>query len=261
MIPDAIIVFTDGASRGNPGPGGWGAVLILPAIGQNQNGQFKVKSLKSKVKVVELGGREEHTTNNRMELAAAIQALSYVSRLELKTYNFKLYSDSSYLINGITKWIGGWRENGWKTKAKKEVENRDLWEKLAAAASGKEIEWRLITGHAGVAGNARCDEIATRFADGFQPELYDCPLEAYPIKNILDAGVSGVSDTDKKSRDRKRSRAAAYSYVSMVNGVIQTHNTWAACEKRVKGRRGARYQKVFSAEEEKRLREVWSGKR
>jgi len=197
--------------------------------------------------VKEIGGREEHTTNNRMELRAAIEALRFASSLNAK--RLTLYADSSYLINGITKWIHGWQKNGWKTKAKGDVENRDLWEKLVDLAGNKNIEWKRIGGHAGVSGNERCDEIATSFADGEKPKLYNGPLSGYPNKKILDFSSDEKYLKDKTAA-RGRTRAAAYSYVSLVDGIVQTHKTWVECERRVKGVKGAKYKKVLTLAEE-----------
>lgn len=161
------IIFTDGSSRGNPGPGGWGTVVI------------------SKDKVVELGGREEITTNNKMELSAAIEGLKAADPASSIT----LYSDSQYVIKGITEWIHGWQRKGWKNAQKKAVLNRDLWEELLLASLGKEIVWKYVKGHDDSAGNIRCDEIATRFADGEKMNLYNGPMEKYPftdiVKNVL----------------------------------------------------------------------------
>src|SRR3989338_9482667 len=135
MSLESIFIFTDGASRGNPGPGGFGAIVIVP---KNQDSGFMIQ---------ELGGRKEHTTNNRMELLAAIKALQQIQDSRFK---IQVFTDSSYLINGITKWIYGWQKNGWKTKAKQDVENRDLWEKLIEISRNKEIQWKQIGGHVGV---------------------------------------------------------------------------------------------------------------
>lgn len=253
MIRDSIIIFTDGSSRGNPGPGGFGAVIVY------NDSEFQVES--EKWKVQELGGGEQHTTNNRMELQAAISVLSFLSKVSAKggsasggkgQRSIVVYCDSSYVINGITKWVFGWQKNGWKTATKKVVENRDLWEKLIEAVRGKKIEWKQVGGHVGVVGNERCDEIATAFADGNRPELYSGVLKNYRIKNILDVGQDAVA-TQKKSSGRAHSRAAAYSYVSAVDGAVETHKTWAECEKRVKGTSGAKYKKALSAEDEKEI--------
>jgi ribonuclease HI len=220
-----ISIFTDGASRGNPGPGGWGSVIV------------------SEDRVKELGERADSTTNNRMELTACAEALETVKDAEIT-----VYTDSSYVINGITKWVRGWKANGWVTKTKDEVLNRDLWEKLVSTTEGKNVTWEYVGGHSGIAGNERCDEIATSFADKLEIELFSGALSDYPIKNILDLSHS-VEKVSKKSH----SNAKAYSYVSMIDGKIQIHATWAECEARVKGKSGARFKKAISQEQEQEI--------
>jgi ribonuclease HI len=133
-----VVIYTDGACSGNPGPGGWGAVL-------QWNGTVK-----------ELHGGEPQTTNNRMELMAAIQALEGLSR----PATVQLYTDSKYLLDGITKWIHGWQRNGWRTAAKQPVKNADLWRRLVEAMDGHEISWQWVKWHAGEPGNERADELA-----------------------------------------------------------------------------------------------------
>jgi len=133
-----VVIYTDGACSGNPGPGGWGAVL-------RWNGTEK-----------ELHGSEPQTTNNRMELTAAIQALEALNRPS----RVKLHTDSTYLLNGITKWVAGWQRNGWRTAARKPVKNEDLWRRLVAAMDGHEISWVWVKGHAGDEGNERADALA-----------------------------------------------------------------------------------------------------
>jgi len=133
-----VVIYTDGACSGNPGPGGWGVVL-------RWNGVTK-----------ELHGGEPQTTNNRMELTAAIQALEALRR----PAEVELWTDSTYVLNGITKWIDGWQRNGWMTKARKPVKNADLWRRLADAMSRHEVTWRWVKGHAGDEGNERADELA-----------------------------------------------------------------------------------------------------
>lgn len=135
---DAVEIFTDGACSGNPGPGGWGAIL-------RWRGHEK-----------ELYGGEPDTTNNRMEMMAAIQALESLKH----TKKVVLFTDSTYLRDGITSWIHGWKRNGWKTAAKKPVKNEDLWRRLDAALKGHEIDWRWVKGHAGHPENERADELA-----------------------------------------------------------------------------------------------------
>lgn len=154
-----IIIYTDGSARGNPGPGGWGAIVA------------------SADTVTELGGREEHTTNNRMEMRAVIESLKSVDEVEVK-----LHTDSEYIVKGITVWVHGWQAKGWRTAAKKPVLNQDLWQELLAQTEGKQIEWTLVRGHAGVPANERCDVIATCFADGVDPNLYHGPRANYTTR-------------------------------------------------------------------------------
>ncbi|MDO8620458.1 MAG: ribonuclease HI [bacterium] len=244
MSTELITIFTDGSSRGNPGPGGFGAIIIAPKNDELGIGNIEVR---------EIGGREAHTTNNRMELLAAIKALQQIQDSRFK---IQVFSDSSYVINGITKWVFGWQKNGWKTIAKKEVENKDLWEKLIEVSKNKDIQWNYVGGHVGVAGNTRCDEIATGFADGANVALYAGPRADYPIKNILDVSHDATL-AKEKSTGRAHSNAKAYSYVSLVDGKIETHKTWAECEARVKGKK-ARFKKVLSADEERKLIQEWS---
>lgn len=133
-----VEIWTDGACSGNPGPGGWGALL------------------KSGDHTKELHGGEADTTNNRMELMGAIEALNALK----KPSKVKLHTDSNYVKDGVTKWIHGWKRNGWKTAAKKPVKNKDLWQALEAACERHDIEWIWVKGHAGDEGNERADELA-----------------------------------------------------------------------------------------------------
>ena len=140
---DEVTVYTDGACRGNPGPGGWGAILI--ARGKER----------------ELWGGDSATTNNRMELSAVIRALQALKRRCRVT----LYTDSKYVIQGIEDWMPGWKKRDWKTADKKPVKNRDLWEELDALTHNHEIVWVWVKGHAGHAGNERADLLANRGID------------------------------------------------------------------------------------------------
>jgi ribonuclease HI len=134
----AVVIYTDGACSGNPGPGGWGAVLM--------SGTHRK----------ELSGSEPVTTNNRMELMGAIAALEALKRPS----TVELHTDSAYLRNGITGWIHGWKRNGWRTADKKPVKNAELWQRLEAATQRHVIEWRWVKGHAGDVENERADELA-----------------------------------------------------------------------------------------------------
>ena len=135
-----MAIYTDGACKGNPGPGGWGALLIW---GEREK---------------ELFGGEAATTNNRMELTAVIRALESLKR----SCDVDIYTDSQYVKNGIETWIHGWKRNGWKTAERKGVKNDDLWRELDAAASRHRIRWHWVRGHADTPGNHRADELANR---------------------------------------------------------------------------------------------------
>jgi ribonuclease HI len=134
-----VEIYTDGACKGNPGPGGWGAVIRFGAHEK------------------ELSGGEPLTTNNRMELTAAIESLNALTRACRVT----LWTDSSYVKDGISKWIHGWKRNGWRTADKKPVKNADLWQALEAATARHEVEWRWVKGHAGHPENERADKLAS----------------------------------------------------------------------------------------------------
>jgi ribonuclease HI len=136
-----VTIHTDGACSGNPGPGGWGAIL---RYGDH------VREL--------CGGESPSTTNNRMELTAAIQALEALKRRS----TVKLHTDSTYVRNGITQWMKGWQRNGWQTKERKPVKNADLWQRLAEAVAKHDVEWLWVKGHAGDPGNERADALANQ---------------------------------------------------------------------------------------------------
>ena len=251
-------IFTDGSSRGNPGPGGWGVVVV-----SDQGGT-------SSTIVTELGGSERMTTNNRMELMAAICGLRKASEpfgtLPNDAESFGIlrkvtvYTDSSYIVNGITKWIHGWKRNGWKTKTKDDVQNKDLWMELDAVVAKvgpSNISWKYVGGHVGIAGNERCDVIATSFADMGTAQLYEGPLTGYPIKNILDISYDEARVRAKSSAS-SRSNAKAYSYISAIGSDIRIHRTWAECEKRVKGVKGARFKKSLDALDEAEIIDEFS---
>ena len=140
-----VTIYTDGACSGNPGPGGWGALL---QFGKHER---------------ELKGGERNTTNNRMELTAAIAALETLKR----TCKVHLHTDSTYLRDGMTSWIHNWKRNGWRTTAKKPVKNVDLWQRLDEAIQSHDIEWHWIKGHAGDPGNEAADALARQGLDAY----------------------------------------------------------------------------------------------
>ncbi len=140
---DLIVIYTDGACRGNPGPGGWAALLM-------SGGHER-----------ELSGAETATTNNRMELLAVINALRALKR----RVRARIYTDSQYVRLGITEWLEGWKARGWRTAARAPVKNQDLWQQLDELAASHDLEWHWVKGHSGVPGNERCDQLANAAID------------------------------------------------------------------------------------------------
>ncbi|KFI31112.1 ribonuclease HI [Haematobacter massiliensis] len=147
-----IFAYTDGACSGNPGPGGWGVLMIA------RDGETVLKERT-------LSGGEALTTNNRMELMAAISALEALSRPS----DITVVTDSAYVKNGVSEWIHGWKRNGWKTSTNKPVKNSDLWQRLDAARSPHKVTWQWIKGHAGHAENERADELARHAMAPYKP--------------------------------------------------------------------------------------------
>lgn len=233
-----VVVYTDGASRGNPGPGGFGAVIVF------ETG-----------KVVECGGRADVTTNNRMELQGAIIALDTIYNREPKGTAFvRVCTDSTYVLKGITEWIYGWEKNGWRTKTGDEVLNRDLWEplvqKLRRMKMNREVQFEKVSGHSGDFGNERADILATAFADKGKITLFTGDYADYEVLFKEDA-----LNRPKKAGSRKGN---VWRYVSQVGGHIYTDPSWELCKKRVDGVTGARFKKVRSEEEEAELIREWS---
>jgi len=235
------LVFTDGAAKGNPGPGGWGAIVLTPSG-----------------EVTELGGAGGHTTNNRMELSGAIAALE---SLRSTPGPVDVHTDSTYLIHGISRWIKAWKKRSWKTIAGKDVLNRDLWEELDAliAERGRRnaVRWHYVKGHADIPGNERADLIATEHAAGRPLALYRGPIADYPV-SLLDLHGSPPSEERPSApRSGTARKRPPYSYLSVVAGRPMRHRTWAECESRVKGKSGARFKKASSAEEESAILRAW----
>jgi len=241
MSEHQIVVFTDGASKGNPGPGGWGVVIATP------DGH-----------VTELGGGAAVTTNNKMELTGAIQGLS---RLRGTSGPVAVYTDSTYVIQGIGQWVHNWRRRGWKTATGGDVLNRELWEalwELTTERGARSIAWHYVRGHVGIPGNERVDEIADAFATNQPVTLYDGPLVGYgiPIMDLPD-------DTSVPARSKpggasgRSAKGVAYSYLSVVDGKPMRHSTWAECEQRVKGRAGARFKKAMTAADQAEILRSW----
>ncbi len=170
-----ITFYTDGASRGNPGRGGWGVYMEMEKIMENEKG-IKEK----KLFIAKLSGAEKDTTNNKMEIIGAIEALRYTKKnlskiLKNENLNIEIKTDSKYVKNGITEWIINWEKNNWKASNKKPVANKELWKELLALkdfindkllkSKFKDIKWTYVEGHAGIKGNEMADELATKAAD------------------------------------------------------------------------------------------------
>lgn len=233
---DYILIFSDGACSGNPGPGGWGSVVLWPDD-----------------QVQELGGGDRSTTNNRMEMIAAIEALKLVAAHRGHVH---FYTDSTYLIRGITQWIWGWRKKNWKTAEGAEVLNRDLWEEIShlvqSRGSHGKIDWKYSRGHVGTPGNERCDRIAVAYSKNENINLYSGPFETYSV-NLLEV----PSDSSLPEMRQPTEKKEAFSYLSNLGGLVYRHKNWPACQKRVSGQSGAKFKKAMSAAEEVEILKSW----
>ena len=138
-----VIIYTDGACRGNPGPGGWGALIKYDSVEKT------------------IFGGQANTTNNQMELSAAIEGLAILK----EPCNVELFTDSKYVMDGITQWIQNWKKNNWRTAAKKDVKNKELWQKLDKLIAHHQVQWRWVKGHSGDAGNEAADLLANKGID------------------------------------------------------------------------------------------------
>ena len=235
-MADQIVIFTDGAAKGNPGRGGYGAVI---AHGDT---------------VTEIGGFKERTTNNEMELQAVVEALKVVHNSGAKV---AIYTDSKYVVEGSKGWIFGWQKNGWQTKAGTAVLNKALWQELAPLLRQVDIEWHKVPGHVGIIGNERADTIASDFAANGTFALYKGTKVAYGY-DISDTSFDQAK-ADERSAARKRSAQKAYSYVSLLDGVVQTHQSWSECEARVKGKSGTRFKKSLDVGNEREIIKDFGG--
>ena len=171
-----------------------------------------------------------------------------------------VYTDSTYVIQGIREWVHNWKRRGWKTATGTEVMNRELWEQLSeltTARGARTISWHYVRGHIGIPGNERVDEIADSFAMQTPVVLYEGPLSAYPIAILDLPDDTSVPARSKSPSGGRNSKAPAYSYLSVVDGKPMRHATWAECEQRVKGRSGARFKKATSAAEQDAILRAW----
>jgi ribonuclease HI len=164
---DFFLVYVDGASSGNPGPGGWGAIVLT-----------------DEKQIIELGGHAPHVTNNQMELLAAREALSCIERERGMGFSVQIHSDSQYLVLGMTTWTLSWKKKGWLTSQGTPVANQDLWQDLLLLASRFRISWNHVRAHCGIVGNERADQIAVSFSKKQKLPLYCGPWSGYRFQSL-----------------------------------------------------------------------------
>lgn len=232
------IIYCDGACSGNPGPGGWGSIVCTPDL-----------------HVTELGGFQSATTNNQMELTAATEALRTLANF---SGDIVIYTDSVYVIRGITQWIFGWMKRGWKTAEGGDVLNKEYWQTLLEVVSARKksegkVTWKYTRGHSGTPGNERCDRIAVAFSKSEFIELYNGDSSYYHFEITELPADQPIPDNSSKSGPK----AAPHSYLSVIGGIALRHKSWPDCERRVKGQTGARFKKAMSPQEELEILKSW----
>lgn len=263
-----ILVFCDGSSKGNPGPGGWGSLIASPAW------------------VRELGGLSWNTTNNQMELTSAIEALRYLSASDFSEFfpgdaqtnkiNLEIFTDSKYLIQGATAWGFGWEKNGWLTKDGTPVLNQGYWQELFEILKRLKrnpkltIFWNHVPGHAGVEGNERVDTIAQGFAVNDDVELFLGEMKQYEGAHGISFGVllkakelALLKKAEAKDKGKAGTASAAATepgyprYLSLARGELKNHLSWPECQNRVAGVSGAKFKKVKNLAEELTVKKSW----
>ena len=239
-----ILIYTDGACSGIPGPGGYGSIIT----------DFK--------SVTELGQHYPQTTNNRMELQAVLSALQFVLMTYQTAESLQIFTDSVYVIRGATQWLFGWKKRGWKTADNKDVTNQDLWQimdQLLYQISQKynlKIKWSFIRGHKGIAGNERCDEIGVAFSKRNSMELFSGDANSYYF-NVAELPIEEELPTMKSVGSASPAEKKQTWYLSLINNQVAKYTTWKDCEAAVKGRPGVKFKKVSSTDEEQVLLKSW----
>lgn len=242
-MPDfPIVIYTDGAASGNPGPGGWGAIVATP-----------------EGEVHELGGARTPTTNNAMELQAAIEGLRAVREIAGPLVCF---TDSTYVLRGASEWMTGWKRRGWARAGGATLANSDAWQEISREIDRRggidSIDWRHVPGHSQFEANERADTIAVAYSRNRKIKLYHGPLGDYgiPMHDLL---IEPIIEPARKERklEKKRRRTPALSYLSLVDGKPMRHRTWSECEQRVKGVSKTRYKKATTRDEEREILESW----
>ena len=235
-----IEIYTDGACRGNPGPGGWAALLYYSSSHDPE--------------VEELGSGVPYTTNNQMELQAAIAALRHLGSPPSGT-PLIVWTDSTYLIQGVTKWSARWILNSWRTQQNTLVINAERWQELLALCRGLCLEWRHVRAHRGHPENTRVDALAVEFALGRSPALYRGSRSQYP----LHAAASSLPPSVPKQSAFRGSPGKSGHYISLINGVLARHAGWEDCRARVHGVPRARFQKIQDPAQEAQVLARWYG--
>jgi ribonuclease HI len=234
-LNETYVAYTDGACSGNPGRGGWASVILSP-----------------KGTVKEIGGASTATTNNKMELTAVIETLR---SLKPKSQVI-LLTDSSYVLNGITKWIYGWRKNNWVNSTGEAVANKELWEDLLNESKKFTIDWRYCRGHIGIAGNERADIIAVAFSKNDYIDLYFGKASDYS-HNLLPLPEKVDIPSYNNNKTKSVSSGEKPYYLSYSNGVVRIHEDWKTCEGSTKGISGAKFKKVKNQHEEIQTIKDW----
>ena len=236
MGPTFCIV-ADGACSGNPGPGGWGLIVVRPDD-----------------LVKEYGGHDPATTNNRMELMGFFRGLQEVYKLRALFSDVRLIhaiSDSKYVLDGAKSSVEKWAKNNWKTSSGSDVKNQDLWTRALKGLSllkeaGFHFQYELVKGHSGHEGNERVDQIAVKYTHEEPIELYSGPIAQYAVKL-------------ESSQSLETSKPLSFKaiYLSLVGGVLLKHSNWEECKRAVDGKKGARFKKIKNALEEREILANW----
>jgi ribonuclease HI len=212
-------------------------------------------------RVREFGGGLPKGTNNQMELLAVIQGLREILQRKQQNFRIIIATDSSYVIQGATKWHIAWKKNGWVTKEGNPVLNQNLWKDMSSLLESFKktkatLSWVHTPGHSGVPGNERVDTIASAFAAGEIPRLFSDGLEKYDLSRnqLMNFNPPAGAKIQQKTKKKK---GKAYSYLSLVGGKVERHQSWGECENRVSGQSGAKFQKAVSLEDENEILQSW----
>jgi len=244
VVQNQAIIYCDGACSGNPGPGGWGSIIIFSDC------------------VVELGGYQKLATNNQMEILAAIKALEYIYDSRKKLDQISIYTDSNYLINAITKWIYGWTQNNWITTNGDPVKNEEIFKVLLNLVNELKpikIDWQYVPGHQGILGNERVDQIAVSFSrkEELSLDLFHGSIETYPFTEILSYKHADSLEEKSSIHPNPSSSKKLVGYLALVSGQVSAVKTWNECSKLTQGRAGAKYRKFTSRNEALAILSGW----